>query len=206
MFSKHLLKVVGLMLFLFGMQHAHAQTKSHLGVEGGITLASFYSLQTTNDQFYAPTIGARLGIVFEQEFTNLIAVKIGVLGTLKGSQIRQPALNWHTGHISIPLLLNLSPIKPLKIGFGGELNILVAANLLFPAINPVTFGIRSEIGWQINPAFRLIAHATLGVMPSHTVFHTDEQGNVVSTNAYQHITGGISLAYTFKTFGKNNKS
>ena len=202
MFLKHLLKVVGLMILLLGMSNIKLQAQTHLGVEGGVTVASFYSLQNTTNNLYSPTIGARLGIVFEQEFTNLLALKTGVLGTLKGSQIQQLTQHWHTGHISIPVLINITPIKPLKIGLGGELNILVANNLNWAAINTVTFGLRSEIGWQINPTFRLIAHGTIGVLPSHTVYQTNEQGNVVSINSYQHITGGISLAYTFKTFSK----
>lgn len=180
----------------------HAQ--SHFGVEAGATVSSVYTTTQTltpYDSSIKPIIGARAGLFFEHEIKDFFAIKTGVFGALKGSQL-QTGDRWNLIYLTVPILAVFTPIKPLKIGVGVELGALVADNFPLLTNNKLSLGIRGEITWQISPAFRLIAHSTVDVTPIYSIYHTDDQGFLLTKNNYNNITGGLSLAYTIKSFGK----
>ena len=138
---------------------------------------------------------------FESEIKDFLAIKTGLFGVLKGCQL-QTDDRWNLAYITLPFLVVFTPIKPLKLGVGVELGALVANNLPLLADNKLSIGVRAEAAWQITPSFRLIAHGTLDVTSTTSLFHTDDQGNLRGQSSHNNITGGLSLAYTIKTFDK----
>lgn len=197
-----LLKVI-LVASLIILSHRILQAQNHLGVEAGATVSYLHTFQEPlMKNWTTPVVGARVGAFFEHEVKDFFAIKTGVFGTLKGSQITGG--RWNLVYITVPALAIFTPVKPLKLGIGVELGALVSNNISLITTNTFNFGLRSEIAWQISPSFRLIAHGTLDLTPTFFVTYTDGDGNVLDNQGYNHITGGLSLAYTIKTFDKKN--
>lgn len=201
---KQILSKIIILAIIIITSHSNIQAQYHLGVEAGATLSSLYTFQepTTGRLFSDPTVGARTGLFFEAEVKDFIAIKTGLFGALKGAYLNTGE-RWNLVYITVPALVIFTPVKPLKLGIGAELGALVSNNFSSLTTNsPLSIGIRTELAWQINASFRLIAHNTVDVTPTTSIFYTDEQGNLLTKRNYNNITGGLSLAYTIKTFGK----
>jgi hypothetical protein len=199
---KQILLPIIIIALIITTSHSNLNAQYHLGIEAGATLSSLYTIQEpTIELFSGPVPGARAGLFFEAEIKDFIALKTGVFGVLKGANLHTGE-RWNVVYLTVPVLLNFTPIKPLKLGIGVELGALVADNYQALADNKLSLGIRAEVAWQISPSFRLIAHSTVDVTTTSSVFYTDDQGFLVTKNNYNHITGGLSLAYTIKTFDK----
>jgi hypothetical protein len=188
-------------LIITSQRILHAQY--HLGVEAGATVSSFYSTpqEPKMSEFIRPAIGARVGVFFESQIKDFFAIKTGIFGALKGTQFKSGD-RWSLVYLTLPVLAIFTPVKPLKLGIGVELGALVSDSHPLLTDNKLSLGIRGEIAWQINPSFRLIAHSTIDVTPTFSVTYTDDQGNPLTQINNNNITGGLSLAYTIKTFDK----
>lgn len=199
---KQILLQVIIVATLIITSHCRLHAQYHLGVEAGATLSSLYTIQEQYvDNFASPVIGARAGLFLENEIKDFFAIKIGVFGALKGCKL-QSNIRWNGVYITVPALAIFTPVKPLKLGIGIELGALVSKDFLLLVNNKLSLGIRCEVAWQISSCFRLIAHSTVDVTPTSLIIYTDEQGRLLSKNNYNNITGGLSLAYTIKTFDK----
>jgi hypothetical protein len=191
-----------LVVTLIITNHSNTHAQYHLGVEAGATLSSLYTFpEPIIEPLTGPVAGARAGVFFEAEIKDFIALKTGLFGVLKGANL-DTGERWNLVYLTVPALLVFTPVKPLKLGIGVELGALVSNNFQLLADNKLSLGIRAEIAWQINPSFRLIGHSTVDMTPTTSLFYTDDQGNLLTRINYSNITGGLSLAYTIKTFSK----
>ena len=200
---KQFLLTLMFVVTLIFTNHSNIQAQYHLGVEAGATLSSLYTFQAPSQNLFSgPVAGARGGLFFEAEVKDFIAIKTGLFGALKGANLNTGE-RWNLVYLTVPALLVFTPVKPLKLGVGVEFGALVANNFSASSTDsPFSLGIRGEIAWQINPSFRLIGHSTVDVNPTSSIFYTNDQGTISSKNSYSNITGGLSLAYTIKTFDK----
>lgn len=201
MYKQILLKVIFILLFITNISHK-TKAQQRIGVEAGATISALYSLDMDSvNTFSTPSVGARAGFFFESKITDYLAIKTGLSGAMKGCQLDKDN-RWDLVYLTVPVLAVFTPVKPLKIGIGVEAGALILNNRYALRGNSLTLGIRSEIAWQINPLFRLIAHATVDVTPNLSIQYTDDQGFPISKVGYNNISGGLSLAYTIKTFDK----
>lgn len=201
---KQILLQVILVATIIITSHCSLHAQHYLGFEAGATVTSLYTIQEPEPpigRFASPTIGARVGVFFESEIKDFLAIKTGLFGVLKGCQLETHG-RWNLVYMTIPVLVVFNPVKPLKLGIGVELGALIANNIPLLVDNKLSLGVRGEVAWQISPSFRLIAHGTLDLIPTTTILYTDDQGNIAGQSSYNNITGGLSLAYTIKTFDK----
>lgn len=193
-------------IFLFSNQQS-IQAQYSFGVEAGglvsslITLDQPYPVAGSNsrENLTAPVVGGTAGVFLERDFKENFALKVGLFSTLKGAYMYQN-FRWNLLYLTTPILAVFTPVKPLKIGVGIEVGAVVYNNARFITDRTLSVGARTEIAWQINEAFRLIAHGTLDFTPTHIVLYTDDQGVNRGINRYRNVTGGLSLAYIIKTF------
>lgn len=201
MYKQILLKAI-LPLLLISIISNKTKAQHNFGVEAGVTIASLYSSNSDFRQIpFSPSIGARTGLFWESAITDFFAIKTGLSGELKGHQIDNNG-RWDLIYLTLPVLAIFTPVKPLKLGIGIEAGAVVFNNIPLLEAEILTLGIRSEIAWQINPSFRLMAHTTVDITRRFYVHYTDDQGNPIDKVGYNNISGGLSLAYTIKTFDK----
>lgn len=197
-----------LLPFLLFITIEKGQAQYHFGAEAGVLLAS----QVTFDAPYVapnfdrsvelfsrkPLVGARVGLFLARAFTPRFSLKTGLFGSLQGAVVFQHT-RWNLLYLTTPILAVFTPTKPIKIGVGIELKALIN-NAYRYVENPLALGVRSELTWQVNSTFQLLFHGTIDLTPTDRTVYTDNQGETIAENYYRNITGGLSLAYTIKTF------
>lgn len=210
--------IILLLSTVFCTNLAHSQIK--LGVEAGANYSQIFfkydkeipdSIERVKS--FKPKIGFKGGVTFENEFNKYLAIKAGILYSLRGAS---KAIDTGNGvmrdinqHLLIlPVLLSVKPIEQFHINVGMEYGFVLSNDRYdFPARNAFDFRLRIAGGltYQVLPYLAINAYCSYDLGATNGIDYTDAQGNPTGMSSETMLVASLGVNYTFKAWDKKRE-
>lgn len=106
-------------------------------------------------------------------------------------------------NLIVPILLRIQPVQKFYINVGFETGILLASNRFEERGFSMNIRAAAGFSYQIVPDLAINLHCSYAISPSNTIQITDEQGNPISSPAYERmLVASLGVNYTFKSWDK----